>query len=166
MSGLLLRLAAIFVCAALTACAATSALEPQHTQLAPRNARIFILRPGAIAGAVHAVTVKINGAKVGSIANNSYLSVDRPPGRYKIEASFSLTIGNGNEHETEVEAGRSYYFVFNAPGMTVAGNGLFMHLPGPALGKQVGSRDYWVGTYLGQLDASTGAAALSNLKAP
>ena len=161
---LFLRFAAIFVSAALTACAATSALEPQHTQLAPRNARIFILRPGALSGAAQAVTVKINGAKVGSVANDSYLSVDRPPGRYKIEAS--LPFGLGNEHEAEVEAGRSYYFVFNSLGTTLASGGLFIHLPGSAMGTKVGSADYLAGSYLGQVDAGTGAAALSRLKPP
>jgi hypothetical protein len=164
MVGLLSRFAALFLSAALAACAATSALEPQHTQLAARNARIFILRPGVLSGGAQAVTVKINGVKVGSVANNSYLSVDRPPGRYKIEASFPLTMGN--EHETEVEAGRSYYFVFNAAASAVASPGVFIAFPGSELGKQVGNTDYLTGSYLGQLDASAGPAVLSRLKPP
>ena len=157
---------AALVCASLSACAATNALEPQHKQLASRNARIFILRPGAIPGGAQSVTVKVNGTTVGSVANNSYLSVDRPPGRYKIEASFPFSLGSGNEHEAEVQAGRSYYFVFNVAGTAVISSGIYIPLHGSAVGKQVSSTDFLTGSHLAELDASSGPAVLSRLRPP
>lgn len=166
MVGLFSRFAALVLSAALTACAATSALEPQHTQLAARNARIFILRPGAIPGGAQSVTVKVNGTTVGSVANNSYLSVDRPPGRYKIEASFSIALGSGLAHEAEVQAGRTYYFVFNMAGTAIVSRGVYIPLEGSAVGKQITSMDWLTGSHLAELDASAGAAALSRLKPP
>ena len=156
---------AVLVCTVLTACAATNALEPQHKQLASRNARIFVLRPGAFSGGAQSVTVKINGTAVGSVANNSYLSVDRPPGRYKIEASFPF-FSVGNEHEAEVQAGRTYYFVFNTPATAVISHGIYIPLHGSAVGKKVGSTDYLTGSYIAELDASSGPAVLSRLKPP
>src|SRR6267154_1971628 len=49
---------AALVCAALSACAATSALESQNKPLTARVARIYILRPGALPGAAMSANVR------------------------------------------------------------------------------------------------------------
>ena len=157
---------AALVCAALSACAATSALESQNKPLTARVARIYILRPGALPGAAMSANVRIDGVEVGSVAIKSYLFVDRPAGRHKIEMSISGEFGT-NEHEIEVAAGRTYYMVVNvrsaAAGFTGGG---VIFIPGSNVGRPVGQSSGLGFSYLSELDASAGAAMISRLKAP
>src|SRR5262245_32679759 len=122
MISALRAVSAALICALLAACAATSALESQSKPLSTQSARIYIVRPGAVSGSAMAANVKINGADVGHIANHSYLFVDRPPGRHKIEVKVTTALA-GFAHEANVEAGRTYYFAYNggAAGTTVLG---------------------------------------------
>ena len=168
--ALILRLVvAALVCAALAACAATSALEPQNRPLAARDARIYVLRPKTWVSSALSANVKVNGKDVGAVANNSYLSVVRSPGRYKIEVDSPGWFVT-NEHDFQVEAGRTYYFVLNMKAATVpiAGRGFYstFTIPGSSVGRPVGQPSSFAGSYLSELDATQGAAALTQLKPP
>ncbi len=169
MHRLLPSFVSVLVCIVLAACAAatTTALEPQHKPLSARHARIYILRPSALAYAVRTADVKINGEKVGEVAKDSYLHVDRPPGKYTIRIEMPLDLAD-TEHDIHVEAGRTYYFVINMKSQTygLVGGGFFT-LPEPSTGKPVQQqRNLFAATYLTELDPAAGAAALSKLKAP
>ena len=156
---------AALICAVLSACAATTALESQNKPLTARVARIYILRPGALAGAAAAATVKINGLDVGAVATNSYLSVDRPAGRYKIYVSLWGELGK-NEHEIDVAAGRTYYYAINMHGTAVAAAGTVIFFDGPKVGRSVGQSNLLSGGYLAEVDAAQAAAAMSRMKPP
>jgi hypothetical protein len=167
---LILRLVlAAWACAALAACAATSTLEPQNRPLGARDARIYVLRPKAWVSSALSANVKVNGKDVGAVANNSYLSVVRPPGRYKIEVD-SPGWFVANEHDFQVGAGRTYYFVLNMKAATVpiAGRGFYstLTIPGSSEGRPVGQPSSFAGSYLSELDAGEGAAVLSRLTPP
>ena len=108
----------IFVMSALAACATTTALEPQNQPLAARNARIYVLRPNALIARALPAKVTVDGKEVGAVANNSYLSIDRPPGRYKLEVGSPGYFGS-SVVEVQAEAGRSYYFALNMSATTI-----------------------------------------------
>jgi hypothetical protein len=157
---------AALICALLTACAATSALESQSKPASAQSARIYILRPGAVSGAALAAVVRINGADVGSVANNSYFFVDRSPGRYKLEVSVMGELGK-HESEVHVEAGRTYYFAYNAgtAGTTLPG-GVPLVFEGPTAGRKVSQPSFLLGgAHLAELDAAAGAEVVARMKA-
>jgi Protein of unknown function (DUF2846). len=157
--------AAALVCVMLAACAATSAVESQSKPHSAQSARIYVVRPGAWSGAALGVAVRVNDAEVGSVANNSYLFVDRPPGRYKIELSAMGALGN-LEHEAQVGAGRTYYLAYNAgPAVTTLPGGIPLVIPGPTGGRQVGQANFLAGAYLAELDATAGAEVVARMKA-
>jgi hypothetical protein len=116
-------------------------------------------------------SVKLNGVEVGSLANDSYMSVVRPAGRYKLDVSFPLgPLGVGRaEHTFDVSAGRTYYFAVNMRDGTipVASGGIFMAvpIPGSAVGQQVGRSDLLSQTYLSEVDASRAAAVVAAMRA-
>jgi hypothetical protein len=155
---------AALVCAAMGACA-TTAVESQSKLLSAQSARIYILRPGALAGGAMPANVKINGAKVGSIANNSYLFIDRPPGRHKIEVRVTAALA-GVEHEAQVVAGRTYYFSFNAVSATVMMGPVPVLFAGPTAGQKVGQSSFLSNGHLAEVDAATATAMMSRMKAP
>jgi hypothetical protein len=140
----------VFAGVTLAACAASTALEPQNQPPSSRTARIYILRPTAFSGAAHPGTVKINGAEVGSAGANSYLFVDRPPGRYKIETA----IFNGLEHEVDVEAGRTYYFAIN-----------ILHSRSN-IGRPLGKPTLLTPGWLAEVDASEATATMARMRPP
>lgn len=147
----------------LAACASTSALEPQNQPLSSRAARIYILRPPAFAGSAVLGHVKINDAEVGSIAVNSYLFVDRPPGRYKMHAAIG---NNVLEHEVEVQAGRTYYFAINAKGSSASLGGIMIPLEGSNVGRAVTQPGWLDVGWLAEVDANTATAMMTRMKPP
>lgn len=164
----MLRLVLVaLACAALAACTSTTtALEPQNRPLNAQQARIYVLRPGAWTYGATGADIKIDDKAVGEVANNSYLSIDRPPGRYKLTVRMPFDLGT-SEHEFQAAGGRKYYFVINMKSTTVpiTGGGFFT-MSSPTTGRVVEQRSLFAQTYLAELDEATGAAALSQLKAP
>jgi hypothetical protein len=160
---------AILIFGLLAACAATTTVsEPENRQASASEARIYILRPRAWSYSALGASVKINGAEVGSLASNSYISVVRPAGRYTLNVSFPLDLGAA-EHTFDVSAGRTYYFVVNIRGgtMPVVSGGIVMSIPmpGTAVGQEVGRSDPFAGGYISELDAGAGAAAVAAMRA-
>jgi hypothetical protein len=162
---------AALVCTSLAACitAKTTSLESQNKPPSAREARIYIIRPGGWSYSARTAEVKINGQVVGEVANESYLFVDRPPGRYTISVGMPLDFTN-TEHDAQVAAGRTYYFALNMKSMTTATVGgpvmAVMTLPEPKAGETVQQRNLLSSTYLGELDVAAGAALVATLKAP
>jgi hypothetical protein len=164
-----LRAASVaLVCVLLAACAATSALESQSKPLSTQSARIYIVRPGAVSGGAVAANVKINGTDVGHVANGSYFFVDRPPGRHKIEVRLTTGLAS-HEHEAQVEAGRTYYFAYNAgTAATSLPGGVPLIIPGPTGGRQVSSSNLGTalltgGAHLAELDPAAGAEVVARM---
>jgi Protein of unknown function (DUF2846) len=147
----------------LAACVSSSALEPQNQPLSSRAARIYILRPPALPMAIAMAEVKINDAEVGSVAVNSYLFVDRPPGRYKI----STAIYGDLEHEVEVAAGRTYYVAINVKeSYATPGRGIMITLEGSNVGRPVGQPSMLNPSWLSEVDANTATAMIARMKPP
>lgn len=157
---------AVFVGAVVASCVpTTNALEPQNVALHARNARIYVIRPNAWVYSALLVDIKINGKDVGALAKNSYLSIDRPPGRYTVSAKAQFSLAPA-EHDFKAIGGRTYYFVVNIKPTTVGlvGGGFFT-MPGTATGKPIDQRNLFSDVYLAELDAAAGAAALAATKA-
>jgi hypothetical protein len=68
---------------ALAGCAAVSTAtpEPRNKVLSAGSARIYFLRLASWSYSLVSTDIKVNGANIGALGNNSYLFVDRPPGR-------------------------------------------------------------------------------------
>jgi hypothetical protein len=164
MPGLLLRIGAMIFAVAMLAGCKTTALEPQDQPLASRNARIYVIRPYAMISMALPASVKVNGSEVGSVANASYLSVDRPPGRYTVEVGSPGYFGS-SEVEMQAEAGRSYYFVLrmSATQLPLGTMVIPIESSGPG-GRSVGQSKGLPGSSLGELDATQGAAVLARMK--
>lgn len=162
---LVLRLlVASFAAAFLAGCfQATTALEPQLTALPARQARIYVLRPNAWAGKANQFKITVNGKEVGGVANNSYLSIDRPPGKYTIKVNTFLDFG-GIEHELEVTAGRSYYLAVNVRSSTFMAGGIVLTIPEQQNGRRVGQGNPFAGMYFGELDDAAGSTLLAQMK--
>jgi Protein of unknown function (DUF2846) len=159
-------LVAAFVCLMLAACAATTtALESQKKPQGAHTARIYIFRPGGWSYSARTANVKIDGQDVGELANESYLFVDRPPGKHTIGLRMPLDF-TATEHDVQVAAGRTYYFALNMRSLTMVGGGAVMTIAEPKTGQTVQQRNFMSSTYLAEIDAATGAALLAKLKAP
>lgn len=160
---------AAVIAASVAGCATTTSLEPQNKSLSAGRARIYVVRPDAWVYKAVAAPLKIDGHDVGAVANNSFLFVDRPPGRHTLAISMPLEIGN-NEVEFQASAGQSYYFVINMKPMKVYGTsaplmGLVLTIPQPQTGQPVNQKHAFMGgTYLTKLDAAAGAALVAKMK--
>lgn len=161
----LFRVIAITLAGALLAAcmATTSALEPQNKALSGDKARIYILRPNAWALRVQPAHLKIDDQDIGAVANNSFLFVDRPPGRHKLNVSVPFDLGT-NELDVQMTAGRSYYFVINMKSSTMMAGGIVLTIPEQRTGKPVGQRSLFAMAYLAELDATAGAALVARMK--
>ena len=146
----------------LAACVSSSALEPQNQPLSSRAARIYILRPPAVPMAIAMAEVKINDAEVGSVAVNSYLFVDRPPGRYKI----STAIYGDLEHEIEVAAGRTYYVAINVRESYATLGNIPIRMEGSNVGRPVGQPSMLNPSWLSEVDANTATSMMARMKPP
>jgi hypothetical protein len=155
---------AALTCALLAACAGTSALESQSKPMSAQSARIYIVRPNAFSGSAMGANVKIDGIDVGAVANESYMFVDRPPGRHKIEVKVTAAL-SGVEHEADFEAGRTYYFAFNAPGAMIMAGGVPIIFRGATGGRQVGDANVFSNGHLAEYDAAGGAHLIEQMNA-
>ncbi len=165
MPSLLSRVGAIvFAVTALAGCV-TTAVEPQNQPLAARNARIYVLRPPAMVSMALLANVKVDGSEVGGVANNSYLSIDRPPGRYELEVGSPGYFGS-SAVEVQVEAGRSYYFTLNMLATQIPLGTIPIQTGAGVAGQPVGQSGLLAGSSLGQLDANAGTTMLARLKPP
>lgn len=106
-----LRGVAVIGALVLVAACGTTAIESQTKALDARHARVYFLRSTMTIGGVGA-EIKVNGQKVGALANSSYFFVDRPPGQYAISVENPLEAGRfatniqlraGTTHYVEVE---------------------------------------------------------------
>ncbi len=155
-------------CASVAACTTSSttvAYEPQNRPLSAQSARIYVLRPSAASYSLASADVMIDGKSVGLVANNAYLSADRPAGRHTLTFKLPGDFGS-NTHEFEAVAGRKYYFVMNMRGSAAAAGGFLVVLPGSAAGRPVEQSNMISHGRIGELDEAAGAAALSQLDPP
>jgi len=106
--------------------------------------------------------VKINGVDVGSVANNSYLFVDRPPGRYKINTAIFGDL----EHDVDVEAGRTYYFAINVLASAAPLGRIMVPMEASNAGRPLGKPNMFNPTWLAEVDASAAPAIMARMKAP
>jgi hypothetical protein len=107
--------------------------------------------------------VKVNDAEVGSVGANSYLFVDRPPGRYKIQAAMANVL----EHEVEVQAGRTYYFAINMKASSApVGRGIMIPIEGSNVGRSVTQPGWLDMTWLSEVDANAATAMMARMKPP
>jgi Protein of unknown function (DUF2846) len=163
--------AAIGIVLQLAACAAgTSAIESQSRQKDGRLARLYFLRDKGlfIAGSTIAADVKVDGKPVGSVANGSYIFVDRSSGLHKLAVGTKLAMDF--ETEVRVDSGQDYYFSIGPVTLGVPGTDLLTHavagVRGEEMTGQPGMNRALVGLVFYRLDHAAGAAELAQLKAP
>jgi hypothetical protein len=102
-----LRCAAVVGALVWLAACGTTAVEPQNKTLDTRQARVYFLRNTMTIGGVGA-EIKVNGQKVGALANSSYFFVDRTPGQYAISVENPLEAGRFAT-TIQLRAGTTYY---------------------------------------------------------
>ena len=171
--GQLYRIVVAFCLALqLAACAGTSAIESQSKQRDTRLARMYFLREqgvlGALGGAAPAADIQVDGKPVGAVTNGSYIFVDRPPGLHKLSVQAGISLAF--ETETQVEAGRAYYFNIGVPRTGAPGTDLLNQAyaggSGQPMRGQSPLNSGFSAAVLYELDPATGAAAIEKLKAP
>jgi Protein of unknown function (DUF2846) len=102
-----LRWAAAIGALLLVAACGTTAIGSQTKTLDARQARVYFLRSTMTIGGVGA-EIKVNGQKVGALANSSYFFVDRTPGQYAISVENPLEAGRFAT-TIQLRAGTTYY---------------------------------------------------------
>jgi uncharacterized protein DUF2846 len=162
MHGSLARVIVIGICLLLAACS-TTALESQTKAQGARQARVYFLRGNSLLsmGGI-APEIKINGQKVGTLANSSYFLVDRDPGPYKISVETALEIGRFSVDVTLRPGSVSYIEVAPRPGniMATAVGGLAGGLIDAAASDNGNSGRFSVAL----MDEMAGVALLQRLK--
>src|SRR5882757_2046854 len=147
-------------------CAGPAALESQVKQRDARMARMYFLRESRLTGGTSA-EIKVDGTTVGTVVGGTYFFVDRLPGMYKLSAATSLSAAY--EAETRVEAGQTYYYGIGVPQAGPIGMQVINHATAGSSGQQMRSTSPLMNGFsaaaLFQLDAASGAAAVSQLKA-
>ncbi|MGA7807889.1 MAG: DUF2846 domain-containing protein [Bradyrhizobium sp.] len=140
-----------------------AAAAPQSGQQVARLARLYFLRENGVLATE--TGIKIDGQPVGSVSKGFYFSVDKPPGRYRIACTHSLSMMD-YEVEVQIEAGQTYYFGIGIP--DTGHNLLALSISGSS-GRQLPSTSplmtgAFSGTALYQIDAAEGPAIISQLK--
>ena len=140
-----------------------AAAEPQSRQPSARLARLYFLREKGL-WATEA-GIKIDGQPVGSISKGFYLSVDKPPGRYRITCVNPVSANY--EAEVQIEAGQTYYFGVGTPLTGAPGQDLLNQAFSGSSGRQLPSASLmsgFSGAALYQIDGAQGPAVISQLK--
>jgi hypothetical protein len=140
-----------------------AAAEPQSRQQGARLARLYFLREKGL-WATEA-GIKIDDQPVGSISKGYYLSVDRPPGRYRITCVNPVSADF--DTEVQIEAGQTYYFGVGVPQNAAPGQNLLNQAFAGSSGRQLRAtslKSGFAGAALYQIDAAEGPAVISQLK--
>ena len=110
------KLITAFIVLIIIGCASTSQIVnyTHNTELPLGHARIYILRPGTLGGAVK-MKIYANDKLIGMTGPKSYLCWDVQEGEYKLESSAE----NGDYFTVNAKAGKTYYILQN-PKMGIA----------------------------------------------
>lgn len=140
-----------------------AAAEPQSRHQGARLARLYFLREKGLwatdAG------IKLDGQSVGSISKGYYISIDRPPGRYRITCVNPVSADY--DVEVQIEGGQTYYFGVGVPQTAAPGQNLLNQAFSGSSGRQLPStslKSGFAGAALYQIDAAEGPAVISQLK--
>jgi len=147
----------------LSACASTTALEPQNQPLDARQARLHFIRQPSILSRFGNAEIMVDGKPVGTLAAGAFIVADRPPGRHTIYVVLGPHKDSGFEADIQVEPGASYYFelgpivrmnidLFRLDSMGVTGR--------PMPGRSSDGTPFMFYA----LDAAAGAASVARLK--
>lgn len=138
------------------------ALEPQKLARDPHQARLYFVREKGYYGMGAAPRIKVDGEPVGSVANGSYISVDRPPGQHTIRVEPPIALGYF-EADVQVAAGRTYYYEVG-PDPIMPAEAIYPHMANN-VGRPMNGRGFPGGWRFNLMDAGAGAAELAKLKA-
>ena len=141
-----------------------TAAESQSRQQGPRLAHLYFLREKGI-WATEA-GIKIDDQLVGSISKGFYLSVDKPPGRYRITCVNPVSANY--EVEVQIEGGRTYYFGVGTPQTGAPVQNLLNQAVSGSSGRQLRPTSPLMAGFSGaalyQIDAAEGPAVIGQLK--
>jgi hypothetical protein len=109
---------------------------------------------------------KIDGQPVGSVSKGFYFSVDRPPGRYRINCVNPVSMDY--EAEVQIEGGQTYYFGIGVPQTGAPGQNLLNQAVAGSSGQQLSPTSPLMSGFSGaalyQIDVAEGPAVISQLK--
>jgi hypothetical protein len=151
------------------ACASTSStdsadpLEAQNRATNARMARIYFMWPAMI-GSPWPIGIAVDGKQVAKIRANTYVFVDRPPGKHKIAMQGVAGIAWTYEAEIEVGPGTHYYELGPSGGFDYPiGYGAFSRAANGVTGKQVKGSPYSPGLVFLEVSGQKGPAQLAKL---
>jgi hypothetical protein len=158
------------LCVLLASCVCGATIAAAQSKAAAgsaKSARLYFLRQYGLMGGIAADTrILVNDQAVGIVEPGSYLTIDRPPGRYKLHLETKIQIlPNSFETEVTVAAGQTYYFEIGvATSPTGAGWGSALLMGN--VGKRMDGRGSFGGNsyQFNSLDTATGAAEVRKLK--
>ena len=106
------------------------------------------------------------GFQVGSIAKNSYLQVDRTPGKYTVSISGGL-LASPSEFDIELTPGQTRYFSIEPQDTIAVAPPLVVPIRYPTLGRTVPPKNSFNTVFrLAEMNASDAVALLATLEAP
>jgi len=141
--------------------AAISPLQAQSRGTNPRMARLHIMWPSI--GSPWTMDVSVDGKKVGTLRTNTYVHVDRPPGKHKL--TMHGVGGWTYDADINVGPGAHYYEIgpsgaFNYP----RGFGAINRMANGVTGKQVKGSASSPGLVFLEVARDRGPAALAKLR--
>jgi hypothetical protein len=143
----------------LAACS-TTAIESQTKVQDPRQARVYFLRKTVTIGGVGA-DIKVNGQKVGALANSSFFFIDRDPGQYAISVEYPLEPGRFST-TVQLRPSTTYYIEVSQRAEFLVVNAAFGVMGGVI--EQSHAPDNSGRFKLTLMEQSAGAAMLQELK--
>lgn len=138
----------------------TTAIESQSKMHDPRQARVYLLRSTLTIGGVGA-EIKVDGQKVGALANNSFFFIDRDPGQYTISVENPLETGRFST-TVQLRPSSIYYIEVSQRPEFLAVNAAF-GIVGGAI-EQANAPDNSGRFKLTLMEQNAGAAMLQQLK--
>ena len=119
-------------------------------------------------GTAATAEIRVNGKSVGTVANGTYIFVDRPPGRYTLSVENKISVPF--ETEVEVESGQAYYFNLGPQRSGAPGTDLLTQAISGGAGEAMTAKSVlsagFSGVVLYRLEPSAGAKEVQGLKAP
>ncbi len=144
----------------------TTTLEPQTKARDARLARIYLIRDKSwVSGA--AAKVKVDDVEVGAVAADSFMLVDRPPGKHVVSLGSALGLGWA-DYEIEAAAGQTRYYSVELRDTIAVAPPLVVPIVYPTHGRVLPEKgpSFNAAFRLAEMTSADAAALMAKLRSP